>query len=431
VEFGVGELAVFDAQVAELSRSIVEALGSEANLGRQCATVLPGVRRDLAADAEALREHHAVVAATAQRVAGLAQSVQVKVGRALGGLQIGDTTRQRIEHVQTAIEMVERYENDPASPTDLDRARLARAVRRMLAAQMADAVSHFRRDAGQVSESLAGMAEDADQILRLKDLTYGGSAANGESFLRSLERSVDGAKSLVATVHAASREADEIARSTASTANILTGRIAGVKQVRFDIHLMALNTALRCRHMGEAGRPLAAIATELRGYADKLDSLAYGAASALGQLATDAASNQGEPTAEVDPNTVLDGAINQIRVAGNGAESSLRRLALQSGDVAELLARTERQLDFSRDLTEAMEAAAETLTRLAGTDDEPLSEAQAADLAPLFDEIGALYTMAREREIHAQGAPSNGQAAPQAPVVVASSGGDDLDDFLF
>ena len=426
VEAGMEELAAFDRQLMQLDNCISAALAFETSLGQQLAEVLPPLRRDLTADAEALRNHHRKIADAASQVAVLAQDVQAKLGRALGALQIGDITRQRIEHVQSALHIVDCFRT-AAPARGPDRDRLGRASCRMLAAQMADLTQLFRRDSARVAESLTGMTQRTHEILQLRDLTYFGSENGGGSFLMALEHSVNRAKDLAGGVQAASREAEAVARSALGTAGDLADRVELVRQVKADIRLMALNTALRCSRMGDAGRPLAVIAAELTASAENLDVVAASAATALEDLT---AEGEASPSAGngFDPRDLLEDAIIQIRAAGAEAEAGLSGLADQSVEAAHALAGAERQLDLSSDLLQSMDQATRALEQLGGPD-EPLGE-EAAELAPLFNEIAQLYTMAREREIHALAAPPQDDPASGAVDAVGQPQ-DDLAAVLF
>jgi hypothetical protein len=431
IEFGVGELNAFDRQLQEVSRQLSEALDSEASLEGQCALLLPTVRRNLAADAEMMRAHHRSVIATTASVAALAQAVQAKVGRALGALQIGDITRQRIEHVQTAIEMVSEFELAAGALSREDRDGVANAVHRMLCAQMADLVSDFRREAGRVTTSIAGMAEDTDQILRLRDLTYGHPSSDDGGILRALQSSVSQARSLVQNVQSANLDAERIASSTSIAAETLGGRVAGVRLVKTDIQQMALNTALRCSRLGDAGKPLNVIAVELRTYADDLDVVADQAATILNLLAADASTVTRQGGVSMDADAVFRGAIDHIRSVGDNAEEKLENLGRQGGQVADTLGRTMRQLDFHQDLSDVLEMAAESLNALTGDQDGDPGEVE-APLFELLDRIAPLYTMAREREIHKLNSPTRAdEAQAQAETAGAENTEDELEGMLF
>src|SRR6202008_3473510 len=109
--------------------------------------------------------HHEKVARVAAEVRELAQDIQRKVGAALAALQVGDSTRQRIEPVQNGPA--------PIAPTAFDskaQARLASVVSPLLAAQLGAAAADFHRDAAQIHQSMAAIASHATELLRLKDL---------------------------------------------------------------------------------------------------------------------------------------------------------------------------------------------------------------------------------------------------------------------
>jgi hypothetical protein len=103
-------------------------------------------------------------------VAAIARDIQTKVGKALMALQIGDITRQRIEHVQLGIEVAARA----AATSDLSAEARNRAERRLLhliADQMADTASDFEVEAAKVTRNLTGMAADTAQIMAIHGLS--------------------------------------------------------------------------------------------------------------------------------------------------------------------------------------------------------------------------------------------------------------------
>jgi hypothetical protein len=298
----------------------------------------------------------------------------------------------------------------------------------MLCEQMNDLVGDFSREASKVTASIAGMAEDTDQILQLRDLTYGRSDGADGGFLRALQSSVSQARALVKDVQSANLDAERIANSTSATAETLAGRVASVRLVKTDIQQMALNTALRCSRMGDAGKSLNVIAVELRTYADDLDVVADKATVILSGLAADAsAMQQPQAGASVDADEVLRGAIDRIRLVGDNAEEKLEDLGRQGGQVADTLGRTMRQLDFHQDLSDVLEQAAQALTALTLEEDHASGDID-APLGELLDRIAPIYTMAREREIHRMYAPAR-EEQPEAEAAPAAQ--DDLEDVLF
>jgi hypothetical protein len=325
--------------------------------------------------------------------------------------------------------MVSEFELAASPLSHDDREGVANAVHRMLSAQMADLVSDFRRDAGRVTTSIAGMAEDTDQILRLRDLTYGRPSSDDGGILRALQSSVSQARSLVQNVQSANLDAERIASSTSIAAESLGGRVAGVRLVKTDIQQMALNTALRCSRLGDAGKPLNVIAVELRTYADDLDVVADQATTILNRLAADASTVTRTGGASMDADAVFRGAIDHIRSVGDNAEEKLENLGRQGGQVADTLGRTMRQLDFHQDLSDVLEMAAQSLTALTGDQDGDAGEVE-GPLFALLDRIAPLYTMAREREVHKLNSPARGEE-PQAEAAGVQDAEDEREGMRF
>jgi hypothetical protein len=393
IDRGRVQLDEFAEDLARLDAHAAASLGQEVELEKRCAAALPAVPNQLQADAVAVAGHHKQVAAAAQRVGALARSIQMKVAGVLGALQVGDSTRQRIEHVQSALAML------GAAPMEgAVREAVGSAMRRLLAAQLDDTAAVFCAEIDKISQNLAGMAEDARDILELRRLAEGGSANDG--FLPRLERSVGEALALVGEIEAADRGAAQVGAAAQATAAQLADRVATIRAIKSEIQQMALNANLKCGRMGEAGKPLSVIAVEMRTYASRLDETAEDTEAALGGLAqAQSAGPAAAVIAEADIGAVLQGAIARIGQASEAAGADLAGLAAQGETIAATLSRLSGRLNLRAEVGEVMARTGEALALKAGPP-EAYDAAVAAVLDPLMERVGGLYTMAREREIH-------------------------------
>jgi hypothetical protein len=104
IELGRTQLNAFDSELVALCGELATALTHEKSLAQYCEGLLPAVPDGLTASAAEMVAHHEQISRVAIEVAGLARNVQKKVGAALAALQIGDITRQRIEHAQKALD---------------------------------------------------------------------------------------------------------------------------------------------------------------------------------------------------------------------------------------------------------------------------------------------------------------------------------------
>ena len=423
LDVGGTQLDELADQLTQLDAQLAGALGFEATLGGKYQAVIPAVPDRLAVDAQAIGAHHARIAEVAASVARIARDIQMKVARALTALQIGDITRQRIEHVQLGLTVTERVLGE-ADLSPEAKGRAQRRLTHLLAEQMADIATDFESEAAKVTQSLAGMAQDTAQIAAFQGL----SDARGAGGLRDLETSLGQAGTLVGEVGAAMDNAQRISLETARAVEALTRRVDAIHRVKRDIQQMAINSSLRCNRLGEIGKPLNVIALELSSHAGELETSADQTLAALTALARIAGDSDGLDQADAIDATRLDGVRSRLRQAADVIEHDLAGLGVQGAETARSLAAATDQLGLKEDLGDALHTAAITLAEEAGPVVEDLTDI-AGVVGAAMDEIARCYTMARERTIHAAHAVG-GEAIETTPTE-AVSGGEEFDDILF
>ena len=102
---------------------------------------------------------------------------------------------------------------------------------------------------------------------------------------------------LVTEIETADGLTRETSHRVAETARVLSGRLGAVQSIKTDVLFMALNTSLKSSRLGDAGRPLAAIAVELRSQAGQLERIANICGGTLRELTAAAAALAGEGAA--------------------------------------------------------------------------------------------------------------------------------------
>lgn len=432
IDMGRSQLDAFASELAGLDHTLRGALTHEHGLARDCVALLPAVPDALTASATAIAGHHARIVEVAMSVATLARDVQKKVGGGLAALQIGDITRQRIEHVQAGLRFLDETPEIAALPAE-PRARAHAFTHRLLGAQLASTAEDFHREVSRIGQNVIGMAADATELLRLRDLASGRTDGGETNFLRDLEGNVGQALDLVGDMTAGEQAAEDVSRSAAVSARDLSERIAGIQNIRADVQMMALNTTLKCSRIGETGKPLGVIAIELRQHAIHLEKSAglttsaleglFAAAEALGQRE---AAQKGEDGKAAAAAHVLGDAVTRIGKAGDGVESALAAVARQGAEVVDMLRRAAERFDFHKQIGSVLDAAAGQLLDMAG-DGEIVTADIAGALRPLVDRLAKQYTMAQEREVHR--ALTEGLGEGMAGVETAETVEDD--DLLF
>jgi uncharacterized protein YukE len=429
---GTDEVNRFAGRIEELEKEVKLALTFGTDVSKSYADTVPAVASALDGDARKIAEHRQNLSAIARDVGAVARGVQSKVASTLSALQIGDITRQRIEHVQSTFTLLDEFlDSEDGRSLNADaRARLQNVIQHLTAAQMNEMCGDFHRDSQNVVKTIASFGHDTQEILRLRDQMSGGGQGN---FIRALESSVSAAHEIVKQVDAVTLKADQVSQSTRDTTAKLLEAIGNIKAVKTDIHYMALNTNLRCSRLGEAGKSINVVTAELRIFAGKLDDSADAIVNGLPAL--EEAAGRVAPSSETASGGLAENlttAVADIRTAADTMEAELKTLSEHGREVAGKINLLIGTLDFQKDLGDVLAGCADTLEDAAGAEIADISDFAEA-IAPLDRKIFKLYTMVQERNVHRNiiAAVEEAAAVEPEPANAASSDEDLFEDALF
>lgn len=426
LDLGEHEMSDIGREVEQLVAGIPGVLDTERRLTVECARVIPHVPLKLAEDALALQQHQAEAAASAARIAEVAREVRNRVGTALGALQIGDITRQRLEHVAEGISRIDRFLAERPDLAAAATEAIRGHVLALLVAQAEDAAEDLTRESALLAQSVRAIAPGARTLLELKEA--GGAEDDDDSSLHTVERSVAEVTSVTGQLQDADARSNRLSSATSATAESLALRLRHIHRITNDVQHMAWNTDLRCHRMGPEGRALATVASEIRGFANRLEAISQTISGLFDQLADAAGSIRDPDGADADAGQALAASLTSIRAGGERLRAGLSGLDRDAAAVAEILDDTKDKVDcgdVSTDLGGIVGQLAVFAMPCAAPPEEAIEPLHA-----LLDAIFGSYTMAREREVHRRFAPAGEAAAEEAaPEAVADD--DDFDDGLF
>lgn len=432
IQSGSEEVNKFAAQLSAMHEQLSGAQVFSRNISKNYGDIVPKIVYELEHNAGKVAEHHKSLAATANEVKGLARGIQGKIATVLSALQIGDITRQRIEHIRSSFTYFEEFIASPeAAQLDEDAiVRVGGAINQLAAAQMEETVADFQRDCRKVLETMSRFVDDTRDILALRDQMQRESDGGGSNFLSGLEVNVAAASKLVGNVHATSLQADGVAKSTAATAQALLTGIEVIRSIKVDIHYMALNSNLRCSKLGDEGRSVNVVSSELRFFAEKLEEPANKVLSELQHFETAAGSlSQDRGVGDTDISLPLNEALAAIREVSARMDASVREFEREGQEVFSKVSAAIGTLDFESELGEVLDDCVRTANGLADLAEGDISDV-AAGVAGLSARIFRTYTMASERDIHQAYFPMDAVEAVPAAAKVESD--EDLfEDALF
>lgn len=376
--------------------------------------------------AERIGDSLADVTSQRQRSAD-GSSETVRISRAIGqrvmtavmALQVGDATRQRVEHIEAALSQV-----DGATPDMLG------AIAELSAAQLADAIQTLDREVVEAELALAELAADAKTITARSNEVYG-SGNSGDSALSRLNGEMRQAAAVLHDCEGERKKLGEVAGEVEATVKVLLEHVEAVQDIEANMRLVSLNAAIKCAQLGPDGAALNVIARQLRDLTGETVAAAETAAARLGEAATLAlAFSAASGDAAADQMAQLEqGATEGLKLM-EGVETriqdALRVLGQAGPAVADLLGGASSGFSNHEGISEALSDAQLRITALGQAETHRV--APESQLAALLAGIRKTYTMEGERRIHdAMWGPPATMAAP--PAVAADDGLDMFEDF--
>ncbi|MDR3493626.1 MAG: hypothetical protein P4L82_03395 [Ancalomicrobiaceae bacterium] len=392
-----GEVDRFAARLEHIQLRL-HSVGTESGRAvRLMAETIPSLSTTLIDAAAAIAQRRHELEKIAGRAATLVNGVKTKVASVLSSLQIGDVTRQRIEHVQAGMRHVLAERGDQAELLGLHA-----AAHQLFGGLVRSLQADFREQTRQIVSTMHSLGHDAEAILVFhRSIDHSGQAGARDP-MQAVETGVTAARGLVVEIAAAQRRAVEARDAAWGLATELLddmGRIGNLRNVRDDIRCLAINAFLRCARMGAKGRAVGVIATEMNTAAERLGHAADSILKRVADIRTQADRLSG---GEARPN--IAGELNDVaatlRAANASTGSHLEVIARQGGAVVARIDGIVAELDFGKSLGEALEACASAL-RLGQSAAAAGPAATDNALIKQFSEYQyAHYTMASERDVH-------------------------------
>lgn len=432
IQFATQEVKVLSARVDALAAQID---GADLKSGGPLENYfddLPKIVSRLLKNGAEIDAQKQNLSAMAIKVADLARKAQAKVGQVLSAMQIGDITRQRIEHCQSAFEIAhEALDGDFGKDVSADEQdMIMAAVTRLVAELLSESTADFHRDSSRVVETIHSLAGDVAALMKLYEAMILAQHPERGNPISVLHGDLVTARGMVANIGHAASVAASLSQNTAVLVGELTTSVETIQLVRRDIQYMALNTTLRCGRLGEEGRPINVVTGELRVFASVLDDDAGQILTTLKQLqghaeglgTVDASQSDGE-TESLEG--LLDSAVPMLAEAARTMEDNMQALRMTAEDMSAKVTRSISRLDFKAGIGEIMASCTDEAIAASEQGRQPMEMTPA--LAAIGDRIAKTYTMVAERNIHAA-VFGDTLPADEAPAV---SDDDLLEDALF
>jgi hypothetical protein len=402
----------FAEQLDGMSERLRAATISQRALGQQRDQAIRTIPDQLARSVTAIAGRRRQAEHTAAEIQRKTVQVGQRVGSAVMAMQIGDTSRQRIEHSEFALTLVARlFGRRTHAAVDFDfgavpaeKHRLLDAISALSLAQLTDTAEELDAQVAEIAASLGQLAGDAREIAGLGQKTYSSDGMQAGSFLSELEDDVRHARALLEDLHNAQTEGDSVMGGVLETTKTLVRNISAIQSLESDIRLMGLNTTLRSSRLGNEGRALTVIAQELRTCSNLTATEAEAVLADLDAMVEAAGASSGtDPErrlAEITELTnILVTSIERLSKTADSLSIALKTLDRESESVAASLQQTSSEIRAKAEIGAILRHASDALA--GAQSDSPLDE-EMGDPGGILAAIFGKYTMVREREVHAR-----------------------------
>ncbi|KKC33293.1 hypothetical protein [Devosia psychrophila] len=323
-----------------------------------------------------------------------------RIASAVMALQVGDATRQRIEHVESGIEALSAQIE--ARLMTADDAVMARAAMGGLqVAQLSSAADAFESDVAEAGDALRDLAADASAIMSQSRAVYGKGDAKTSS-LATLSDAVRHAALVLRDCEVERGKLEVVATAVLGTVGVLLSHVEAVQEIEANMRLVSLNAAVKCAQLGPRGAALNVIARQLRELTGETVAAAEAAMTGLHKAAGlaqsfgaaangDTAGRVGQLEQEASASLVL------LQRVDKSLAEALGTLNRDGPSVINLLGAAAQTFGGLTDIAETMR---DLQLQLAAECPEHSSAKPTGEVADLLAAHRKRYTMDAERRIH-------------------------------
>lgn len=367
----------------------------------------------------------------------LSRQIVGQIASAVSALQVGDSTRQRLEHIELGLDTMARLlDGQPAFSTELadeERAAMVATLAALEQAQMVETARSYAAEVGGAEAAIVSLSQDASVIMsRSRELVRTGEGGEGSEL--SLGQQLRVAVTVLRDFEGERAKLEAVANAVQRQVARLLEHVGAVQEIEANMRLVSLNAAVRCAQLGPRGASLTVIASQLRELTSETVIAAQAAMERFDESSQLAAAfgtgAGGDGSAHVgDLEQSTNRALDLLSRLDDRVAAATQALKSDGPKVIDRLRSAAAEMDGQSALAENMEDAA---LAIAGLSADALPGEASSALAAILAGLRKSYTMEAERSIHTRlvghlEAVATPEAAP------AQSGGDeeDLAAFMF
>jgi hypothetical protein len=429
----------FSAAYRQLTEEVHRAASQRASFEASHSQTLSGLTARLEAILSEVTRHREASAKGSAETGHVSRQIAGRIASAVMALQVGDATRQRIEHIEAALttlaDLAEGKAVDDIALAQGELPAATAAISTLSSAQLAGANQAFSADIAEAGKALEDLAADARVVMTHSRDLYGQGSADGSSPLAALGTELRRAAAVLRDCEAERSKLEQVATAVEATVKLLLEHVEAVQEIEANMRLVSLNAAVKCAQLGPRGSALNVIARQLRELTGETVAAAeasmtglteaaalarsFGAASS-GDAAGQVARLEQEALGAIGLLETVDARLGEaLAILNRDGPAAISQLAAAASGFADHAAISEAMADIQIAIA-ALSPSAPDLAGIAQT------------CRPLLQRLYRSYTMDAERRTHHElfGADP-ATATPPPPNETAPAAEAEMDDIFF
>ncbi len=283
---GDGDIGVFTDDISDLSKTATATIAHFFKAYEQLSTVVhkAAAERDrfqqaqrdtlkqaavrLSGNLEQIVGKREQSAANSAETTRVTRDINGQIGTTVMAMQVGDATRQRIEHLVAAFGDIAALMTGKAPagldvPDEVDAPMIA-SLLHVLDTLLEAALAEYDDGVVVADRSLTTLMTHAGEIMEQSVALYGQRDHRGESALGALDDDMRQVGVTLGSCEVARRKLDAAATSVGEMVAQLLSHVEAVQHIEASMRLVTLNAAIKCAQLGPEGKALDVIAKQLR-----------------------------------------------------------------------------------------------------------------------------------------------------------------------
>ena len=257
-----GNVSSFIDAFKSMGRSLDAAKNMYQQLGAQHADLVDGVAVEQMNNLVSMETHRIWAEGQISAHDDRNERINARISRAVGTLQVGDSTRQRVEHVEKVLQDLKASGDES----------ILSASYSLMAAQLRGAIDDFDSESSVLIKSFEELIVDTEEMLQRADQDSEKLLSSGDTALGMIGNSLQLTVRMLEQYERGNAAGSVAIDQLVTAVSNMLQHIGAFDTIRKTIHLISINSTIKAKALNEDGHAFQQVAYDLRTLSDEINT---------------------------------------------------------------------------------------------------------------------------------------------------------------